>query len=65
MRRRRDQLEGEVLSLRERRVTLPESTYYARLERILYEIARLYQRADRQRPETTTAPASGSAGSTR
>lgn len=58
LRRRRDQLEGEVLSLRERRATLPESTYYARLEKILYEIARLYQRADRQRPAAATAPAS-------
>jgi hypothetical protein len=63
LRRRRDQLEGQVLSLRERRAKLPESVYYARLERILYEIARLYQRADRQAPAADAGSFRGPAAS--
>jgi hypothetical protein len=58
LRRRRDQLEGEVLSLREKRAKLSDSAYYARLERILYEIARIYQRADRHPAAPAASPAS-------
>ena len=59
LRRRRDELETQVLALREKRATLAESVYYARLEKMLYEIARLYQRADReQQPKLGSAPRS-------
>ena len=42
LRVRRDQLELEVASLRSRKASLPEAEYYAKLEPILIELARLY-----------------------
>jgi hypothetical protein len=45
LRRRRDQLEAELFALREQRAKLPEATYFARLERLLVPLARLYAQA--------------------
>ena len=42
LRVRRDQLELEVASLRSRKASLPEEEYYAKLEPLLIELARLY-----------------------
>ena len=42
LRVRRDQLELEVASLRSRKASLPEAEYYAKLEPLLIELARLY-----------------------
>ncbi len=39
----RDQLEAELASLRRRKSELPEDEYFAELERLLVELARLYQ----------------------
>ena len=41
-RRRRDELETAVLALREQRPKLPEATYFARLERLMLQLARIY-----------------------
>lgn len=46
-RRRRDELERKVADLRETRPRLSEDAYYARLEPLLLELARLYERAER------------------
>lgn len=40
--RRRDELERAVLDLRERKSQLPEVEYYLQIERLLLELARLY-----------------------
>lgn len=45
-RQRRDALELQVLHLRELKETLPEDDYYARLEPLLLELARLYAEAE-------------------
>lgn len=42
-RRRRDQLERDAAALRGKKDELPEDEYYARLEAIMSELARLYQ----------------------
>jgi hypothetical protein len=41
-RRRRDELERSVADLRDEKPTLPEDVYYARLEALMVELARLY-----------------------
>lgn len=45
VRARRDELELEIQSLRDRKASLPEATYYAELERLLLEMARAYEPA--------------------
>ncbi|MBL8828267.1 MAG: hypothetical protein JNM18_14900 [Planctomycetaceae bacterium] len=40
---KRDQLEAELASLRRRKRDLPEDEYFAELERLLVELAKLYQ----------------------
>jgi hypothetical protein len=47
VRQRRDQLELDVLSLRDARQTLNEEAYFARLEALLTELARLYARVEK------------------
>jgi hypothetical protein len=45
LRQRRDQLELSLISLRDQRTKLTDPVYYARLERLLLELARLYRQA--------------------
>ena len=45
----RDQLEAELFALREQRAKLPEATYFARLERLLLPLARIYASAQQTR----------------
>jgi len=42
-RRRRDQLELSVAALRAKKETLPEADYYAQLERLMVDLARIYR----------------------
>lgn len=60
-RERRDELELSLERLRVKKETLDEATYYARLEAILLELARLYEGLD---PDASTAsgPADGEGG---
>jgi hypothetical protein len=46
LRRRRDQLELEVLHLRDGRSRMTDDEYYRRVEPLLLEMARLYRKAD-------------------
>jgi hypothetical protein len=46
LRRRRDQLELQVLQLRDAKPRLNEEEYYRRMEPLLLDLARLYQKAD-------------------
>jgi hypothetical protein len=48
LRRRRDQLELQVLQLRDQRPHLSDDEYYRRMEPLVLEIARLYQKADKR-----------------
>jgi len=48
LRRRRDELELQVLQLRDARPKLSEDDYYRRIEPLLLEIARVYQKAERR-----------------
>lgn len=43
VRRRRDELELSVAALRDEKEKLPESEYYARLEKLMTELARIYR----------------------
>lgn len=54
LRARRDELELQVIQLRERKESLPEEEYLTRLEALLTEIARIYEQVE-------TPVASGSA----
>jgi len=45
LRARRDQLELQVMALRDARATLPEDEYFFKLEPLLQEIARIYEPA--------------------
>ncbi|MEW6304888.1 MAG: hypothetical protein AB1705_15540 [Verrucomicrobiota bacterium] len=58
MRKRRDELELAVAQLRDRKSTLPEQEYYTRLEKLLLELAKLYQEVEKQAkaPSTPVAP---------
>jgi hypothetical protein len=47
--KRRDELELRVFELRDARERLGAEAYYARLEPLLVELARIYQRAERGR----------------
>ena len=44
----RDRLELEVMKLRDTKGDLPETQYYTELETLLRQIARIYERLDRQ-----------------
>jgi hypothetical protein len=55
LRARRDELEQKLSALRLRKPTLPEAEYYAQLETVLVEIARLYEKG-------TASPPVGSPG---
>ena len=57
MRARRDELELEIAKLRESKTQLAEDEYYGRLEKLLLELARLY--------ESDSEPAKSSPGSVR
>jgi hypothetical protein len=48
LRKRRDELELRVFELRDARERLGAEAYYARLEPLLVELARIYQRAERR-----------------
>lgn len=52
LRRRRDKLELQVIQLREKKDQYPEDEYYRRLEDVLVELARLYEQAAPESPET-------------
>lgn len=56
-RRRRDALELDILRLRELKETLAEEEYYARLEPLMIELARLSEQAERD--HAVTPPSSG------
>lgn len=51
LRRRRDELEAEIAALGEEKEKLGEDAYYARLEPLLVELARLYERSENASPE--------------
>jgi len=46
MRVRRDQLELEVVKLRDTKESFSEDEYFARLEKLLYDIAQIYEQTD-------------------
>lgn len=46
LRTRRDQIELEVMKLRDAKDQVSEDVYFAKLEALLYEIARIYERID-------------------
>ena len=46
LRAERDRLELEVIKLRDAKESLAEDEYYARLEKLLYEIAKIYEQTD-------------------
>jgi len=46
LRAKRNQLELEVMKLRDAKDQIPESVYYPRLEALLYEIAHIYEQID-------------------
>jgi hypothetical protein len=48
LRRRRDQIELEVLHLRDGRPRMSDDEYYRRVEPLLLEMARLYRKSERQ-----------------
>jgi len=48
LRRRRDELELQVLALRDARGKMSEEEYYRRIEPLLLEIARVYQKVERR-----------------
>ncbi len=50
LRAERDRLEIEVMRLRDARDSLAEDEYFARLEALLYQIARIYEQVDRDTP---------------
>ena len=56
VRRKRDELELKVLKLRDGRAKLSTDEYHARLEPLLLELARLYQRHDKPAPPPPVDP---------
>jgi hypothetical protein len=44
MRQRRDELESSISALREQKEKLKDDEYYARLEKLMVELARLYRK---------------------
>jgi hypothetical protein len=61
----RDELELEIARLRDRKSQLDEDDYYTQLERLLIELAELYERADSTAatPEVSSPPATDDAES--
>lgn len=55
-RHRRDELELAVAMLREKKEQMPEDEYYARLEELMLELARLYREAGATDPKAAAAP---------
>jgi hypothetical protein len=55
-RRRRDELELKVLKLRDGRTKLPIDEYHRRLEPLLLELARIYQRYPAPPPPAAGPP---------
>jgi len=47
LRNRRDQLELEVIKLRDAKDSFPEDEYFSRLEKLLCDIARIYEQTDK------------------
>lgn len=56
VRRRRDALELEIAALRQRKTKLSEDEYYAQLEPLLVELARLYEPSDASPATPASAP---------
>ena len=56
LRARRDQLELSIARLRETKAEVTSNEYYRRLEPILLDLARLYERVDQQQTATPPAP---------
>jgi hypothetical protein len=50
LRVRRDQLELQVMQLRDARATLSDEEYFARLEPLLREVAQIYEQTDKRAP---------------
>lgn len=50
VRARRDDLERSIAALRDRKSKLAEDDYYTRLETLMVELARLYERLDSSSP---------------
>ncbi len=50
LRSQRDRLELEVVKLRDTRKSFSEDEYFSRLERLLYDIAQIYEQTDDERP---------------
>jgi hypothetical protein len=50
LRVKRDRLEMEVITLRDTRESLSEDEYLSRLEKLLYDIAQIYDQTDDERP---------------
>ena len=46
LRAQRDQLELEVVKLRDAKENFSEDEYFSRLEKLLYKMARIYEQAD-------------------
>ncbi len=47
LRAKRDRLELEVIKLRDTKESFPEDEYFSRLEKLLYEIAQIYEQTDK------------------
>ena len=45
IRQRRDELESSIAALRDQKEKLKDDEYYARLEKLMVELARLYREA--------------------
>jgi uncharacterized coiled-coil DUF342 family protein len=56
LRARRDQLELQVMELRDARAALPDKEYFARLEPLLREIAHIYEETDKLSHEQLSPP---------
>ncbi|HUY91956.1 MAG TPA: hypothetical protein VMV10_24660 [Pirellulales bacterium] len=61
VRGRRDELELEIAALRQRKMELPEDRYYAQLEPLVVELARLYEQFEASPGATAAPPSSASA----
>jgi hypothetical protein len=47
LRAKRDQLELEVIKLRDSKESLSEDEYFLQLEKLLYDIAQIYEQTDK------------------
>ncbi len=55
-RQQRDQIEAQIETLRQRKATLEEDEYYAKLEAFMLELARLYETVETVSPEQDATP---------